>query len=188
MAGRAGNLQTKSEKPKAAKSVKKTAKKTGKTTEKAPASSEKKRASTKKAPVKTSKTAKAEPKKDSTAAVTEKRRKQLIKNEIRRLNGTFTEVESEKKRLVKATIEDAAFLTVTMAELRAKIQEEGTEIRYQNGENQWGTKQSPAVLTYLQMSNKLVAAMKILLDCQPKQEVKETDDRFDSFIEQRGDD
>ena len=94
----------------------------------------------------------------------------------------------EKKRLVKATIDDVAFLSVSMQELRDQINRHGMEIEYQNGANQWGTKQSPAVLSYLQMSQKQTAAMKILLDCQPKAEVKEPEDKFDDFVVMRGDD
>ena len=120
--------------------------------------------------------------------VDEKKRKRLIKNEIRRLSDSLKDIPSEKRRLVKATIEDAAFLTVTMQELRDQIAREGTEIEYKNGENQYGTKQSPAVVSYLQMSQKLTAAMKILLECQPKTEQKEVDDKFDDFIVERGDD
>jgi hypothetical protein len=118
----------------------------------------------------------------------EEKRKKLIQNEVRRLTATFKTIESEKRRLVKATIEDAAFLTVSMQELRDQIAREGMQVEYKNGENQYGTKQSPAVLSYLAMSQKLSTAMKILLECQPKTEKKEIDDKFDDFIVERGDD
>ena len=120
---------------------------------------------------------------------TQKTKQQRIAAEVKRLNAVFKDVDSEKKRIVKATIEDAAFLSVTMQDLRDQINEEGTEVEYQNGANQWGKKQSPAVLNYLHMSQKLAAVTKILQDCLPKAERKaETDDdRFDDFVETRGD-
>lgn len=118
--------------------------------------------------------------------IDESEKDRMIKNEIRRLGDTFKNIDSEKKRLVKATMEDAAFLTITMQELRKKINKEGTEVEYKNGENQWGTKQSPAVINYLQMSQKLNAAMKILLECQPKNKTLEVTDGFDDFVMERG--
>ena len=146
------------------------------------ASTNAKKTTTAKTVKKTAKTATKTTKKTTTIS------KRLVKNEVRRLNDCFREIPSEKRRLVKATIEDAAFLTVTMQELREKIAREGTEIEYKNGENQYGTKQSPAVATYNQMSQKLAAAMKILLECQPKTEQQEKDDKMDDFIVMRGDD
>jgi len=177
-----GKASTNAQKSKATKTVKKSTKTAQKTTKKAAGSTKKTRTSTKKIAEKPVKTEKKEPVSD------EARRKRLIRNETRRLAETFKDVPSEKKRLVKATIDDAAFLSVSMQELRDQINREGMEIEYQNGANQWGTKQSPAVLSYLQMSQKLAAAMKILLDCQPKAEVKETEDKFDDFVVMRGDD
>ncbi|MBO6206841.1 MAG: hypothetical protein J6O73_07865 [Lachnospiraceae bacterium] len=124
----------------------------------------------------------------SEAMTEEEKRDKAIKNEIKRLTVTLRDIPQEKRRAAKATIEDAAFLAVTMKDLREKIAREGTEIEYKNGENQYGTKQSPAVQTYLGMSAKLTAATKILLDCLPKTEVKEVDDKFDDFIVERGND
>ena len=121
----------------------------------------------------------------------EERREKLIKAELKRLNDIFKDVDGKKKRIAKASIDDCAFLAVSMADLRKQINREGTEVEYQNGANQWGKKQSPSVLNYLQMSQKLTAAMKVLLDCIPKTtETKResTTDGFDDFVIERGDD
>ena len=92
------------------------------------------------------------------------------------------------KKLVFATIEDVAFLTITMRDLREKIVRNGTSSEYKNGENQYGTKQSPDTQTYLQMSQKQTQAMKILVDCLPKTEkiIKENDG-FEDFVNGRED-
>ena len=66
-----------------------------------------------------------------------------IEKEIRRLRRLFSKIDKNKKNLVYTTIDDIAFMTVTMQELREKIIREGTSIEYKNGENQWGKKQSP---------------------------------------------
>ena len=86
-----------------------------------------------------------------------------------------------------ATIEDVAFMTVTMQDLRENIVRTGTTVTYKNGENQYGTKQSPDAQLYLQMSQKQTAAMKILVDCLPKTErpAVEKNDGFEEFINTR---
>lgn len=91
-----------------------------------------------------------------------------IKTEENRLLRLFKDVDENKKKLVTATIKDAAFLTITMAELREEINRNGTVSEYKNGENQYGTKQSPESQTYIQLSQKLTQAMKILIDCIQK--------------------
>ena len=112
-----------------------------------------------------------------------------IEKEIRRLRRLFSKIDKNKKNLVYTTIDDIAFMTVTMQELREKIIREGTSIEYKNGENQWGKKQSPDAQLYLQMSQKQTQAMKILIDCMPKMEQisKEIKDGFDDFVSGRED-
>ncbi len=112
-----------------------------------------------------------------------------IEKEIRRLRRLFAKIDKKKKNLVFTTIDDVAFMTVTMRELREKIIREGTSIEYKNGENQWGIKQSPDAQLYLQMSQKQTQAMKILIDCMPKTEQisKENKDGFDEFVNGRED-
>lgn len=112
-----------------------------------------------------------------------------IEKEIRRLGRLFSKIDKNKKNLVFTTIEDIAFMTVTMQELREKIIRKGTSIEYKNGENQWGKKQSPDAQLYLQMSQKQTQAMKILIDCMPKTEQisKEIKDGFNEFVTGRED-
>lgn len=113
-----------------------------------------------------------------------------INKELRRLKKLFNEIDENKKKLVQATMEDVAFLTVTMQDLRENINRDGTTVEYKNGENQYGTKQSPDAQLYLQMSQKQTQAMKILVDCMPKA-VKIDDaskeDGFDDFVAGRED-
>ena len=126
-------------------------------------------------------------KEDNELAYQEKNAK--IEKEIRRLRRLFSKIDKNKKNLVYTTIDDIAFMTVTMQELREKIIREGTSIEYKNGENQWGKKQSPDAQLYLQMSQKQTQAMKILIDCMPKTEQinKEIKDGFDDFVTGRED-
>lgn len=115
-----------------------------------------------------------------------KEKEAAIKKEERRLKRLFAKIDDSKKKLAFSTIADVAFLTVIMQELREKILKEGTTCEYKNGENQYGTKQSPDAQLYLQMSQKQTAAMKILMDCLPKTERPEPkDDGFNDFVEER---
>lgn len=113
-----------------------------------------------------------------------------VKKEVARLKRLFKEIDENKKKLVFATIDDVAFMSITMQDLRENIIRDGTTVEYKNGENQYGTKQSPDAQLYLQFSQKQTQAMKILQDCLPKTkavEVIEKDDGFDEFVGGRED-
>ena len=128
---------------------------------------------------------KREAKYDSVSSYLEKQKR--IKKEINRLKKLFKEIDENRKKLVQTTIEDVAFLTVTMQDLRENIVRDGTTVTYKNGENQYGTKQSPDAQLYLQMSQKQTQAMKILIDCMPKTPASTVkDDGFDDFVQGRG--
>lgn len=70
----------------------------------------------------------------------------------------FKEIDENKKKLVLATIDDVAFMSITMQDLRENIIRDGTTAEYKNGENQYGTKQSPDAQLYLQFSQKQTQA------------------------------
>ncbi len=106
-----------------------------------------------------------------------------INREKNRLRKLFKDIDENKKKLVLTTIDDIAFMTITMQDLRESIIRDGTTVEYQNGANQFGTKQSPDAQLYLQFSQKQTQAMKILTDCLPKQEkLIRKDDGFGDFV------
>lgn len=128
-----------------------------------------------------------EEKVDSAANYLDKNKR--IKKEAARLKRLFKEIDENKKKLVFSTIEDVAFMAITMQDLRENIIRTGTTVKYKNGENQFGTKQSPDAQLYLQMSQKHTQAMKILVDCLPKTEKQKNvvEDDFDDFVTDRED-
>lgn len=96
----------------------------------------------------------------------------------------------EKKNNAFSLIDEAAFLKVTLIDLRITINRDGTETTYQNGENQWGTKKSPAFDNYLNANKQFMAIMKQLNDLLPKEmtsKSNEKDDGFDGFVGGRDD-
>ena len=127
-----------------------------------------------------------EEKVDSVTEYLEKTKR--IKKESARLKRLFKGIDENKKKLVFTTVEDVAFMTITMQDLREKIVRKGTTCTYKNGENQFGTKQSPDAQLYLQMSQKQTQAMKILVDCLPKGKIENAQekDEFKDFVAGRG--
>ena len=118
---------------------------------------------------------------DSVSVYLEKQKR--VKKELSRLKRIFKEIDENKKKLVESTMEDVAFLRVTMQDLRENIIRDGTTVEYKNGENQYGNKQSPDAQLYLQMSQKHTQAMKVLIECMPKTKLTEVkDDGFDEFV------
>jgi hypothetical protein len=108
-----------------------------------------------------------------------------IKKEIKRLNAIFRHIDPKLKKTVLSLIENAAFMAVTLTELQYHINEHGVTVEYQNGENQWGTKKSPEVEIYNTMIKNHVTIMKQLADLVPKQPLKDEDDGFDEFVNDR---
>ncbi|KZL94358.1 hypothetical protein [Clostridium magnum] len=106
-----------------------------------------------------------------------------ISVEIKKLNKMFTKVDAKTKKAVHSLIENAAFMSVTLEDLQETINgENGLVSKYQNGENQWGTKKSPEVEIYNTMIKNHMAVMKQLTDLLPKQNNKSEDDGFDEFV------
>lgn len=112
-----------------------------------------------------------------------------IKTEIKKLKQTFEdlEIDSRKMQVAESLIENAAFMAVTLEDLQAEINENGVVSTYQNGENQWGTKQSPEAQTYISLINRYNSVMKQLIDLLPEEKQKKAVDEFDEFINGRPD-
>lgn len=104
-----------------------------------------------------------------------------IKKEITKIKSLLKEVDKNKIKGVTSIIENAAFMAVTLRELKEKLNKEGLTCEYQNGENQWGTKKSPEVDIYNTMIKNYIAAMKPLIDLTGKN-IKITDDGFEDFV------
>lgn len=130
-----------------------------------------------------------EKKKEETTDLQKKEKEKRIKKEIARLRKNWHEKgkqidEVTKKMLdfAEPLIKNLAFMTVTMADLKDQINEEGCVVEYKNGENQYGTKKNPAVETYNAMFKNYTAAYKTLADMIPKpEEYEKRDDEVDEF-------
>lgn len=108
-----------------------------------------------------------------------------ISKEKKRLSGIFTKIEAKAKKAVSELISNAAFIGVTLQDLQEDINHDGTMTKYQNGENQWGTKKNPDIDTYNTMIKNYAAIIKQLTDLLPKEPPKPTKDEFDEFLNSR---
>jgi len=97
----------------------------------------------------------------------EKTKEQRIKNEKTRLKGIFKDLDENKRKLVTPLIEKAAFMSVELDDLQAKLEKDGWTSEYQNGQNQWGTKKSPEAETYIALSKNYAAVIKQLTELVP---------------------
>lgn len=105
-----------------------------------------------------------------------------IKKEIKRLNKIFIDIADDKKELCIELIKNAAFLSVQMKDLTERINEEGVISEYQNGENQYGTKESPLVSVYCKFHKQYSGTFAQLNDLLPKNKQVDATDGFKDLM------
>lgn len=99
---------------------------------------------------------------------------QKINKEIKRLRRVLKDLDKNKLQIVEPLIKTAAFMAVSLPELEAIINEQGYTVEYQNGANQFGTKQSDEVKTHIAMVKNLATVLKTLADIAPPERKKES--------------
>ncbi len=101
-------------------------------------------------------------------------KEEKITKEERRLKKALQDLDKNKLAVVAPLIKSAAFMIVSLSELEESINKNGYTSEYQNGENQYGTKQSDEVKTLLAMQKNLTAAIKTLADVAPPNKSKQS--------------
>lgn len=104
-----------------------------------------------------------------------------IKKEVNRLNKILKEVDEKKKKTVEGLIKEAAFMRITLEELRDCINENGVIDEMCQGEYTI-LRESPYVKTYNTMIQRYTTINDKLLALLPKEVVKEADDGFENFV------
>ena len=95
-----------------------------------------------------------------------------IKKERDRLTKQFSAIDERRKRIVEKTIDNCAYMSVILEDLKAQMDAKGDEAYvsvYQNGENQWGTKKSPEIEIYNQVFSNYLKGVKQLTDLLPEE-------------------
>jgi hypothetical protein len=95
-----------------------------------------------------------------------------IKKEITRLKRVFKDLDKNKLQAVDSLIRNAAFMAVSLDELQEIINVNGYTVEYQNGENQFGTKQSDETKLHVAMTRNLTSIIKQLADLAPQAKKK----------------
>ena len=117
---------------------------------------------------------------------TKEERLKRIEEERGKLSRQYTKLDARTKKVVASLIDNAAFMIVTLEELQDEINSNGVVDKYQNGENQWGTKKSPEVEVYNTMIKNYATVMKQLADLVPKELKKPAKGNgFEDFVNDR---
>ena len=124
---------------------------------------------------------------DEEKELKELEKQKRIKIEIKRLESIFKNLSKNTKKTVKTLIENAAFMTITLEDLQQCINRNGFTDRYQNGENQFGTKKSPEVEIHMSMTKNHIQIMKALTELIPKEQPRQESDGFEDFVHSRED-
>lgn len=94
----------------------------------------------------------------------------------------YADVDGNIKKSVEKLAENAAWMAVSLEELRQQIDIEGYEEVYTNGANQCGKKDSVAVKNYNTIIKNYNATIKLLLDQLPEHQQAQTGDALAQFL------
>ena len=106
-----------------------------------------------------------------------------IKKEVVRLRKLFKEIEENKKKLAEKLIENAAFMSTTLEDLKKDIVKYGVKETYVNGKDQFGFKESVESKTYNTMIKNYMNIIKQLNDMLPQEKKIDEKDEFDKFCD-----
>lgn len=91
-----------------------------------------------------------------------------IRKEKNRLLKIFKEIDENKLATVRALIDRAAFITVSLAEIEEELNKNGWTEEYQNGENQRGIKRAANADLHISLTKNLNAIIKQLVELVPE--------------------
>lgn len=107
-----------------------------------------------------------------------------IKKEISRLNKIFKDLEGNKKRVAEGLINEAAFMRMTLDELKKDINANGIVTEMPQGTYSI-TRESPASKAYTTMIQRYSNVIKELMALLPKELPKQEDDGFEDFVDNK---
>lgn len=115
---------------------------------------------------------------------------EIIKAEKRKLTGLYRAMDAKTKKAVDSLVDEAAFMSASLFELRQIINEKGYTEEYQNGANQKGVKKCSEVEVYNTMIKNYMGTIKQLTDLLPKPSARTPTgdgDGFEDFVNGRDD-
>lgn len=109
-------------------------------------------------------------------------KQKLVKKELNKIKKLYIDLDENVKKSVEKLAENAAWMAVSLEELRAQIDIEGYEEVYTNGANQCGKKDSVAVKNYNTIIKNYNSVVKLLLDQLPEHQQAQTGDALAQFL------
>ena len=94
-------------------------------------------------------------------------KEQRIRKEFLKIKKIINSLDASAVKLLSPLMQNAAFMSVTLDDLIAGINENGCVSEYKNGENQYGTKKSPEIEVYNTMIKNYKDIIRQLFDFRP---------------------
>lgn len=114
-------------------------------------------------------------------------KERLVKNEIQRLTKLFKDIDRNKRLTAKGLIEEAAYMKITLQELKKEIDKAGPIDEMPQGDYSI-LREHPALKSYNTMVQRYTNIIDKLTNLHPKEvKVVEEDDGFNDFISGRQD-
>ena len=117
----------------------------------------------------------------------EQARKKRITSEYNRISAALASVPEDRLTAAEKLMREAAYMTEIIADARDEIDANGIIEIYQNGENQFGKKKSPAVEIYDRAVNSYAKIIKQLTDLMPdRSAAQEAGAALKAFLDEDG--
>lgn len=113
------------------------------------------------------------------------KRETKIKRRLKALKSIFEDIEKDKQIIAENLIKRAVDMEFHLEDLENELQEIGFIETYQNGNNQFGTKESTASKSYNALIKNYNAIIRTLLSILPETQQKEISDGFDEYVRQK---
>lgn len=108
-------------------------------------------------------------------------REKKIKQEINRIKKLYKDLSRDKVKVVEGLINEAAFMKLTLEELREDLFRNGFTELYENG-TQVINRERPEAKIYSTMIQRYSNIMKQLIDYMPLEEKEEEQDELMKFL------
>lgn len=105
-----------------------------------------------------------------------------VKRRIKEIQEAFSSVDADKMHVINRVIEHVAYMEEKLDEIKLILERDGFVEEYQNGENQWGTKESTASKAYNTVLKNYNTYIRTLLSAMPESVDIDSDDGFDEFL------
>lgn len=114
-----------------------------------------------------------------------KSKRTLLKERVDELKEIFAEVPAEKMKVAEPMLTRVAKMEFYLVDLEDQIDEVGFVEQYQNGNNQFGSKESTASRSYSTVIKNYNSLVRTLLSLLPDDARQDASDGFDEFLQSR---